>query len=256
MKIYITGADTQVGKSFLSNSRFSDFSCNLFDKDSIVNAFREFSPDFVLNLHEKSDVYWCEDPTNKEEVIKHNFSVFSNLIEVAEKFNVPVIGFSSDYIYDGKKKDVPNPKNFYGLSKFTMESYSLAFRDVKVIRTSKVVCEYDEEVQKIISSQDSKTIKKFSPNHYRGFIPVKNFIRIVENYLYRYNSMPDILNIAGDTESWYSFALLHSLYRESNVIPHGIDVVDGKTDYFSVSFIPKKLGLDTTVARELGLYNY
>ena len=81
--------------------------------------------DVVLNLQEFSDVDGAEcDPKT---AYRTNINGVRNLSYQASRLNVRVIQFSSAYVFDGTKpspyseRDMPDPLNIYGSSKFIAE---------------------------------------------------------------------------------------------------------------------------------------
>lgn len=157
MRILITGADGQLGKSFLKNLKKSSihvFSalnkremdiCNFENSFSVIKNFR---PDIIINTAAYTQVDDAED--NEEKVFQINRDGVFNLSKICKEFDIPLIHFSTDYIFDGLKKDLyseddkPNPINKYGLSKLQGEEQ--IFKTIEkylIIRISWVFSDFE-----------------------------------------------------------------------------------------------------------------
>ena len=159
-----------------------------------------------------------------EKFVKHTFKVNScpldNLGKLAKRIGAMVIHFSSDYIFDGKKKtpysemDIPNPINVYGRSKLQGEKNLIKHTNKFLIfRTSWVYSANGKNFLKTIISllQNNKEVKIISDQY---GIPtsvyfVTNIIEIIikkyfqneDNFVFGiYNLVPD------GNASWYEFA--------------------------------------------------
>lgn len=127
MKILIIGASGQVGSALadmLSNYNLVNVdrkNCDLRNLDNIRNIIDKNTPDLIINSAAYTKVDLAED--EKDVAFKINCDAPKAMAEKAFEHEVPFIHFSTDYVYDGEKKDsylesdVTNPLNAYGQSK-------------------------------------------------------------------------------------------------------------------------------------------
>ena len=127
-KILIFGKNGQVGwelcrtLSTLGEIRAVDIDeCDLTDKASIINNLDEFRPTVIANAAAYTAVDKAE--TERELAFKLNADVPGIMADWAAKHDALMIHYSTDYVFDGTKKepwtedDKPNPLNVYGESK-------------------------------------------------------------------------------------------------------------------------------------------
>lgn len=131
MKILITGARGMLGKDL----------CALFEKEhelikydreelDITNAkmvnkvVSQLNPDAIINCAAFTDVDGCEDKDKKALARKVNGIGPGNLAKVCNKLKIPFFHYSTDYIFNGLKKDgyrenynKIDPINAYGKTK-------------------------------------------------------------------------------------------------------------------------------------------
>lgn len=93
--------------------------------DEVVSALREYRPDFVVNACGYTAVDKAEDEEQLASIINgHSVGV---LADEARKLNIPLVHYSTDYVFDGSKSgaylesDEPSPINAYGRSKLLGE---------------------------------------------------------------------------------------------------------------------------------------
>lgn len=132
-KFLITGASGQLAKEFASSltRQGSDFLAPPEDQFDITNVdqvrdmVKDYQPDILLNCAAYNFVDKAED--EPEMAFKVNARAVSILALVCKDANVFPAHFSTDYVFDGKKKDLyteedkPNPINIYGESKLKGE---------------------------------------------------------------------------------------------------------------------------------------
>jgi dTDP-4-dehydrorhamnose reductase len=91
------------------------------------NAVQETSPDVVINAAAYTNVDDCE--TDKERCFAVNAEAVRNIALACQEQKIPLVHFSTDYVFDGKSKnpykenDPCNPVNAYGESKRKGELY-------------------------------------------------------------------------------------------------------------------------------------
>jgi dTDP-4-dehydrorhamnose reductase len=134
MKILLTGVNGQVG--YYINQKLSPFykvfgvthqSFDLTNIEQMEKVIDEIKPDLIIN----SAAYTNVDHAEKEPdiVFKINSEGPKFLAIKSKKLNIPLIQFSTDYIFDGLKKgayietDKAKPQSIYGKSKYDAEIF-------------------------------------------------------------------------------------------------------------------------------------
>lgn len=151
MKILITGADGQLGQSFSEElkKRKNNF-LSLEKKDLDITEFskfqkkiKEYNPDFVLNCAAYNDVDKAEEDWQNAFMV--NGIAVKNLALLSRDIGFTLIHYSTDYVFDGEKKnsytiaDIPYPINKYGESKLLGEGFVQDFaKKYYLIRLSSV----------------------------------------------------------------------------------------------------------------------
>jgi len=84
----------------------------------------DYKPDIIVHAAAIGNVDYCEE--NKEFCYNVNVVSLRKLFSEAYRKGTKIIYISTDYVFDGKKglykeTDVPNPINYYGLTKFIGE---------------------------------------------------------------------------------------------------------------------------------------
>ena len=102
---------------------------NGFDFTNLANfktAISELNPTAVINCVAYNDVDGAEDEKNKNVAFQINAASVGELAKICQDFEIPLVHFSTNYVFDGEKKeyredDIPNPFSAYGLSKYEGE---------------------------------------------------------------------------------------------------------------------------------------
>tara|TARA_B100001250_G_scaffold149451_1_gene128006 strand:+ start:1847 stop:2734 length:888 start_codon:yes stop_codon:yes gene_type:complete len=149
--ILVTGSDGQLGKSIkrISN-QYDNYNFIFTNKDqlnisefSLINKIiNENSIKIVINCAAYTNVEEAENNKELADLINH-VSV-DNLANICSEKNIQLVHISTDFVFDGMKKspynenDIPNPINYYGLSKLNGENKMMSYNLNKsiVIRTS------------------------------------------------------------------------------------------------------------------------
>jgi len=134
VKIALIGVDGQLGTDINSYFKRKGIEiaglvglkdidvCDYKMSDSILKSI---NPDLVINTAAFHDVDRCEDEVLS--AFRVNVMGVKNLVMICKEINVPLMHFSTDYIFDGKKKkpyiedDCARPLNLYGISKLAGE---------------------------------------------------------------------------------------------------------------------------------------
>jgi dTDP-4-dehydrorhamnose reductase len=93
-------------------------------KEKVEEAFKNIKPDVVVHAATLTDVDKCE--LNRELAWKVNVEGTKNIAQAAEAAGSFLIYISTDYVFSGergcyKETDIPNPINYYGLTKLKAE---------------------------------------------------------------------------------------------------------------------------------------
>ncbi|MDR6552200.1 dTDP-4-dehydrorhamnose reductase [Paenibacillus qinlingensis] len=149
MKILLFGGFGLLGNdiySFLTECghsvfRFQKNELNLLDISLVREMINEINPEIIINSAGYTNVNGAE--LNYKDAIDGNVKSLHLLVEVISKLDIPLIYFSTDYIFDGVKNipyvenDFPNPLNFYGWTKFMAEQVIQAnLEQFYIIRTA------------------------------------------------------------------------------------------------------------------------
>ncbi len=134
MKIALIGVDGQLGTDI--NSYFTKKGIEIAGlvglKDIDVcdykvseSILKKINPDLLINTAAFHDVDLCEDEALS--AFKVNVLGVKNLAMICREMDIPLMHFSTDYIFDGKKKkpyiedDCARPLSLYGISKLAGE---------------------------------------------------------------------------------------------------------------------------------------
>jgi dTDP-4-dehydrorhamnose reductase len=133
MRIAVIGADGQLGSELVSTLArdevfplyYPEFDVTRLDRmRSVLQALR---PDAVVNTAAFHRVDECED--DPETSFRVNAIAVRDLARLGSEFGFVLIHFSTDYVFDGRKKapysesDPPNPLNVYAVSKLAGEFF-------------------------------------------------------------------------------------------------------------------------------------
>lgn len=153
-KILITGASGFLGTNLSAyffpiaqvivhtHTTKSAFSCtesihfDLACESEIKKAIAELDVDYVIHLAALSSPDECS--RDKIRGYRINVEGTRHLLNYCNEKNIPVIYFSSDMVFDGKRGDYteddqPNPINFYTETKYVAEQLTLASHESNLI---------------------------------------------------------------------------------------------------------------------------
>jgi len=157
LKIFITGLSGLLGKALcyeggdkfniygtyfkkdIKCANVSSYKVDIRDKKSLDDLILSIKPDITIHTAAITDVDFCEQ--DKETAYEVNVNGTRNVLDSTKKVSGKFIYISSDYVFDGNKgycneEDMPNPLNYYGLTKLKGEMLSLEYDRSLVIRTS------------------------------------------------------------------------------------------------------------------------
>lgn len=226
---------------------------DLTDFSSVVKLFQEVEPDIVIHMAAIGDVDLCEK--DRELAWKTNVETTRLLVKLCLKNNVKMIYLSTDYVFDGtrglyKEEDLPNPINYYGLTKLISEEIVKSALDRYVIvRTSAVyglgigrknfgkalieALSRGQKVKAIVDQWLSPTLNT---------LLAKAIVEIMEK------DLEGIFHVAGERVSRYEFAvrLAKKFGFDTNLIEQA------RMDEFNwIAKRPRDSSLDCTKARKM-----
>lgn len=145
MKTIIFGSNGQLGKEILKvfpgTIGFSHNQVNVTKIDEIYKAIDTETPSIIINATAYTNVDRCEE--EKQTAFNINGTAVKNLVQVSRRYGSYFIHVSTDYVFDGADGDyneesVPNPINYYGLSKLVGDIYADGYDNSLIVRTSGV----------------------------------------------------------------------------------------------------------------------
>ena len=131
MKILITGITGQVGHALMRELTDHELigitrkDCDLINPDQIRQVIDNHQPELIINPAAYTKVDQAED--ERELAFKINRDAPKVMAKKARDYHIPLIHFSTDYVFDGEKKeayvenDPRHPLGLYGQSKCTGE---------------------------------------------------------------------------------------------------------------------------------------
>jgi len=222
MRLLITGAAGQLGKVFVSELKankeiqFSAYSRGDLDVtcvDEAQTVIARERPDFVINTGAYTQVDLAE--SEKENAYMVNEAGPANLAEVCQRLDIPLVHFSTDYVFDGSKKaswveeDPTAPLGVYGASKLAGEKAIAQIHSKHLIfRTSWVFSEYGHNFVKTMLHVGSMREKLNVVDDQIGKpTSAREIVRLVLAILPKAENHWGIYNLAQpQTISWYGFA--------------------------------------------------
>ncbi len=132
MKVLIIGARGMLGQELVKVFSaahevvaWDKDNCDITKKDEIHGQIFSLHPELIINAAAYNDVDGAEKEPKKANLI--NGIAVGFLAEAAEKLSIPIIHYSSDYVFRGDKiegyaeDDTPDPQSAYAKSKFAGE---------------------------------------------------------------------------------------------------------------------------------------
>ena len=161
MKILLTGKDGQVG--FALNKKLVSLGeviatnrdmLDLIDPQAIRIFIDQIQPDIIIN----PAAYTKVDQAQNEPELASQINVLAPqvLAEKASELNIPIIHFSTDYVFDGQKHepyletDKVNPQSVYGQTKWEGEEAVRYHNKHIIFRTSWVFGSHGQNFLKTI----------------------------------------------------------------------------------------------------------
>lgn len=147
LKILILGSKGMLGTDVVEEFKDEEVysydidNIDITNKSSVESKIDEIKPDYVINTAAYTNVDGAEE--NKEAAFNVNAKAVGIIAEACRKNGCVMVQISTDYVFDGKKKegyteeDEKNPVNEYGYSKSKGEDLLINALDKHyLIRTS------------------------------------------------------------------------------------------------------------------------
>ncbi|WP_126450675.1 SDR family oxidoreductase [Sulfodiicoccus acidiphilus] len=176
------------------------------DFNSLEDLVLRTRPDVVVNAAAFTDVDGCE--TDRERCLKVNGEAVKHLVRAARVVEAYVVHVSTDYVFDGERgnyaeEDVPNPVNYYGLSKLVGEAYALSYDDSLVVRTSGVFRHKGYVPYALRALREGREVAAF--RGYYSPISARKLAQAVHELVGQRRT--GVLNVAGERVSRYDLAV-------------------------------------------------
>ena len=272
-KILVTGNKGQVGFELMKTLAplgkvigVDIKECDLAQSAMIDALLDRVKPDIIVN----PAAYTAVDKAESEPIVAHaiNAQAPKTLARQASRRNIPIIHFSTDYIFDGTKEeayveeDPANPKSVYGKTKWLGEEAvrSNAAKHV-ILRTSWVFgahgVNFLKTMLKLSKERDKMSIVSDqigAPTSARMLAEVTAEIvkQLLQEFSYRKYGTYHL--VADGETSWYGYAKYvveqaNALGMETKLTPANIKAI--KTKDFPLSAArPANSRLDTTKVKE------
>ncbi|MCH4816859.1 NAD(P)-dependent oxidoreductase [Sulfolobus tengchongensis] len=218
MRILITGASGQLGlelssvlkgeliKTFNTREVQGGYRLDLENFSQLEDFIIKKRPDVIINTASMTDVDKCE--VERERAYRVNAEAVKHIVRASRVIEAYLIHIITDYVFDGQKglykeEDLPNPVNYYGLSKLLGETYALSYDDSLVVRTSGVFRHKGYPVYVYKTLKEDKEVSAFK-GYYSPISARKLAEAISELIQYRKTG---ILNVAGERISRVDLAM-------------------------------------------------
>ncbi len=134
MKVLIIGANGMLGRDLMTVFAAHDpvgvdrEEMDITDTASVFKKFDEIQPEVVINASGYTAVDVAESPDGQQEALAINGIAVGALADLCKKYDIPLVHFSTDYVFDGNKideyreTDTPAPLNHYGETKLLGET--------------------------------------------------------------------------------------------------------------------------------------
>jgi dTDP-4-dehydrorhamnose reductase len=269
LKILLIGKNSQIGSEFLKSKQFINLDqtlavgskdCDITDIRSVKKLFRDYQPDIIINCA----AYTAVDKAEIEMKIAKAVNEIGPkiLAQEAQRLGSLIIHFSTDYIFDGNKKDSyvegdrPNPLSIYGKTKLAGEKMvqSNCLKHI-ILRTSWVYnLTGNNFINKILNLATQKKVLKVVANQYgtptSSILIVDTTISLLKKYFKNNKNFPFglyHLTASGDT-NWHEYACyildyFKTIKKKNNIIVEKIIPVTAD-EYFSLARRPKNSRLN------------
>ena len=253
LKVLMLGGNGQLGRSIQESAQGlpleifapSSLQLDMRSEDQVVESFKHFNPDYVINAAGWTNVDLAESNTEAAHAI--NFEGVKNLALASRKFGARFIHFSTDYVFSGSKErayteeDPQSPINEYGKSKAEAEKMlTVEFSEVSTtFRTSWLFGRHGNNFaktisRKILSSENQINVVGDQLGQPTSSIELSQMIITYLNHEWQ----PGIYNLTNSgSTTWANFASeILRYFPDSNCKIHVIHSKDLETKTKRPSF--------------------
>ena len=246
-KILVTGGNGQLGlalkgvlvkeETFLTDTDNMDIT----NSDQIEKVFSDFRPTELIHGAAMTNVDGCEE--NPEMAEKVNAGGTRNLAKSCQKHQCQMIYISTDYVFDGIKKEPyregnkTNPQSIYGKTKLEGEKYTLDLPSSYVVRTSWVYGEGKNFVRTMLALSEKMAELRVVNDQFGRPTSALDLARAIYDIIQK-QPEPGIYNITGDGPiiSWADFA--REIFKVAN---KETKVTGISTEEYLAQYIDKKI---------------
>ena len=169
MKVFVTGADGQLGKALMKCKSekyeicgYSKKMCNIVDYNQVYKTIRREKPNIVIHCAAYTAVDRAE--IENEICVKINVEGTKHVLETCKQMDIPFMLLSTDYVFPGDGIEpydvnaVPKPLNWYGMSKWQAEILAAQWEKHYIVRTSWMFGEGTNFVKTICSLAQKNSV--------------------------------------------------------------------------------------------------
>lgn len=224
MRIFLTGKNGQLGsqldcdlKKFHEVIATDRDTLDLIHSKAIEDTIYQVNPELIIN----TAAYTFVDKAEKEENLAYQVNALAPkaFAKAAKALDIPIIHISSDYVFDGSKKDAyveddgTGPLSVYGKTKWQGEEFVRQHMKHFILRTSWVFSSHRSNFLKTICQlAQEKTSLNVVDDQWGVPTSVKtlsNAIQVIIQHLDKKNNFEiyGTYHIASDGEiNWYLYA--------------------------------------------------
>ena len=242
----VTGSGGQIAKEYEMSRPLSDWDYLFLSRKDLditkltvlEEIFHLYPFDAVLNLAAYTNVEKAEQEET-EKCFNVNANGPKNLAIICNRFSIPLIHISSDYVFDGKKgtpyreSDLENPINDYGRTKFVGEKWIQENHDwYYIIRTSWVYSNHsDNFYTKILNLTQERTELNIVEDQFGSPTSSKEVCRAIDAVINRMEkSFSGTYHFAGlGRTSWKEFTEEILIQTKISIKVNGISSISWKS---------------------------
>ena len=201
-KILVTGGNGRFARVFEKENTLLDLKFlskkefNILNLKSIEKSLIKYKPKILIHtagLSRPMD----QHEKNISKSIDLNIIGTANVVKMCKKYNIKIIYFSTNYVYDCikgnfKETDGIKPINNYGLSKMGGEASVLMYKNSLILRIQ-------------MTQKPFAYIKAYS-NVFSNYMFHEDLVKILPKLIKKFG----IINVGGKSRSSYDFAKLHN----------------------------------------------
>ncbi len=172
MKVLVTGAEGMLGQDLCPILEDNGYdvvetdikTLDVTDFSLVSSVIKDENPDFVMHCAAYTNVDKAESDLENARLI--NSKGTENIAKVCANHSIPLVYISTDYVFDGSKKepykpsDIPNPVNNYGITKLEGENAVKKYcTQYYIVRTSWLYGHHGKNfVETMLSMKDKKVL--------------------------------------------------------------------------------------------------